>query len=213
MIKAILFDLDNTLIDRQKGLSNYLYDKFKQLSKDKDIINQMVNDVLLWDDNGNNPRLDTFTKLVNKYHEIVTFTPEEIDKEWRNLSGINTVVYEDSKETLKYLKTKYKIGILTNGKPTTQLRKLEALNVDDILDFRLISGDYICDKPDIRIFKYAVKQLRVKPKECIYVGDNYNIDVIGSRNAGLKPIYISRFSKEYNDVTTIYEIKELKDIL
>ncbi len=212
MIKAIIFDLDNTLIDRQKAFKEMLIRKFSSLFDDKKLIKSMVEDIIKWDDNGTVERIIVFKKWASKY-DVTCITPEQLDKDWSNESGTVAFLYDDVKDTLIKLKEKYKLAILTNGNVASQRRKLNTINIYDLLDFSLVSSEYIVKKPDKQIFEYTAKQLGLNTNECVYVGDNYNIDVLGSRNAGMTPIYVSRKNEIHNDVTTIKQISELLNIL
>lgn len=212
MIKAIIFDLDNTLIDRQRAFKEMLIRKFTSLFNDKKLVNDMVKDVIDWDNNGTVERIIVFKKWADKYN-VTCVTPEQLDKEWSNESGSVAFLYDDVKETLIKLKEKYKLAILTNGNTISQRRKLSTINIYDLLDYTLVSSEYIVKKPDKQIFEYTAKQLGLETNECIYVGDNYNIDVLGSKNAGMTPIFVSRKNEIHDDVTTIKEISELLEII
>ena len=85
MIKALIFDLDGTLIDRQKafteGMSFILHDHFS----DEQLINDMLVDILEWDKRGSVERIVVFTKLLEKYN-IKDVTAEELDLQWKSMS-------------------------------------------------------------------------------------------------------------------------------
>ena len=184
MIKAIIFDLDNTLIDRQKAFKEMLERKFHAMFDDEELIQKMINDILKWDNNGTVERIDVFKKWAEIYH-ITKISPEQLDKEWSNESGSVAFLFDDVRDTLKELKKKYKIAVLTNGNASSQRRKLNTINIYDLLDYSLVSSEYGVRKPDKKIFEYTAKQLDLKTEECSYVGDNYKIDILGSRNAGM----------------------------
>lgn len=208
MIKAIIFDLDNTLIDRQKAFKEMLERKFHILFDDEELIQKMINDILKWDNNGTVERIDVFKKWAEVYH-ITKISPEQLDKEWSNESGSVAFLFDDVRDTLKKLKKKYKIAVLTNGNASSQRRKLNTINIYDLLDYSLVSSEYGVRKPDKIIFEYTAKQLDLKTEECSYVGDNYKIDILGSRNAGMLPVFISRNNEIHEDVLCIQTINEL----
>ena len=212
MIKAIIFDLDNTLIDRQRAFEEMLIRKFHLLFNDEKQIENMIEDIMEWDANGTVERIVVFKKWASKYN-VTCITPEQLDKEWSNESGSIAFLYDDVKDTLIKLRKKYKLAILTNGNAASQRRKLNTIDIYDLLDYTLVSSEYGIKKPDKKIFEYTANQLNLDTSECVYVGDNYNIDVVGSRNSGMTPIYVSRNNEEHNDVTTIKEIKELLNIV
>ncbi len=212
MIKAIIFDLDNTLIDRQKAFKEMLLRKFHLLFDDETLISNMIDDIMKWDDNGTVERIVVFKRWASKY-DVTCISPQELDKQWSDESGSIAFLYYDVKDTLSKLKNKYKLAILTNGSTTSQRRKLDTIDIYDLLDYTLVSSEVNMKKPDIRLFEYIANKLNLKPNECIYVGDNYNIDVLGSRNAGMTPIFISRNNESYDNVIVIKEISELLNIL
>ena len=210
MIKAIIFDLDNTLIDRQRAFKEMLERKFKLLFDDPNLVSQMIKDILIWDHNGTVERIDVFKKWANKYH-ITTISPEKLDEQWSNESGKIAYLFDDVRETLQKLRSKYKIAILTNGNAQTQRRKLNTINIYDLIDYSLVSSEFGIRKPHKEIFEYTAKKLGLKPSECAYVGDNYTVDIIGAQNAGMLPIFISKTGQTYDNVICIKTIKDLLD--
>ncbi len=211
MIKALIFDLDNTLIDRQRAFREMLNREFHALFQDEALVSQMVQDVMDWDNNGTVERIVVFKKWVEKYH-VTVITAEELDQKWSNESGTVAFLFDDVRDTLTKLKKKYKLALLTNGNASSQRRKIHTIQIDDLIDYSLVSGEFSVRKPDKRIFEYTCKALGLQCEECAYIGDNYNIDVLGSRNAGMLPIYVSRNNELHDDVQTIHEIKELLNL-
>lgn len=212
MIKAILFDLDNTLIDRQRAFKEMLVRVFSSYYSDKDYVKQLVDDMILFDNGGKVKREEAFTKLINKY-QIKDFTAKQLSDNWSKESGSTVYLFDDVIDTLKTLKEKYKLAIVTNGDYSSQKRKLDNINLYDYLDYTLISSEIGYDKPDIRIFLHAINALKLKAEECIYVGDSYSRDIVGAKNANIMPIYVCRNNEQHNDVKTIYNIKDLLKIL
>lgn len=212
MIKALIFDLDNTLIDRQKAFREMLVREFSKITENSDLINKMTDDIISWDKNGEVSRDIAFSMWKDKYN-FQNPTPEQLSASWSNESGKVAYLYPDVRETLTKLKDKYTIAVLSNGNKTSQRRKLETIAIYDLLDYSLISGEFEVNKPDPKIYHFVCKQLGLKPEECAYIGDNYRIDVEGSKNAGLYPIYVCR-SKDAaeTNVVTIKNISELLNI-
>lgn len=208
MIKALIFDMDNTIIDRQKAFKEGVNNLLHRYFSDEDLINKMADDIITWDKGGTVERIDTFTYLVDKY-QITSFTPKQLESDWSSVSGSSCYLFDDVRETLEKLHKKYKIAILSNGHIESQRRKLKTIDIDDLIDYSLIADEYICWKPDPRIYIYTCEKLGCKPDECVYIGDNYKIDVIGSSNAGLTPIFVNRTNENHPDVTSIRHISEL----
>lgn len=211
MIKALIFDLDGTLIDRQKAFTEGMTSILRNHFDDEKLIKDMLDDIILWDARGSVERIIVFTRLVSKY-DIENVTAEELDLEWKSISGKTTYLYDDVRDTLTKLKEKYKIGILSNGATKTQRRKMDTCNIYDLIDYSLISSEYICWKPDERVFIYACTQMGFKPEECAYIGDSYTIDIEGSLKANMMPVFVNRTNENHLGITTINQIKELLNI-
>lgn len=211
MIKALIFDLDNTLIDRQRAFKEMLKRRFEELSFDEEIIEKMIDDVLLWDDNGQVPRDIVFQRWADKY-QIREIDPIKLANDWSKESGSIAFLYDDVRPTLEILKKKYKIALLSNGNIASQRRKINTIKIDDLLDYSLVSKEYEVDKPDPKIFHYVCKQLGLNCDECVYIGDNYKLDYLGALNAGLKAIWIDRSGIKEKDESTIHQIKDLLEM-
>jgi len=68
---------------------------------------------------------------------------------------------------------------------------LQGAGLADYFEFVVDSAELGVEKPDPRIFHAATGRLELPPAACAYVGDIYEIDVLGARAAGLTPILIS----------------------
>lgn len=209
-INAIIFDLDNTLIDRQRAFKEMLERKLPLFvpNEKKHQIPKMIQDILAWDANGTVSRLKCFHQFLVEY-DIDTITAEELDQSWANESGSTAYLFDDVTETLKELKKKYKLALLSNGNPKSQRRKLATINIDDFFEYILISGEFSVNKPDPLIFKHVAMQLSVPCERCVYIGDNYEVDILGAKSAGMQAIYINRFNQSYTDTLSINSIHEL----
>ncbi|MBR5290795.1 MAG: HAD family hydrolase [Erysipelotrichaceae bacterium] len=213
-MKVIVFDLDNTLIDRQRAFTEMLKDRIQlTLPADKKHLKeQAIQDILMWDDNGTVSRSVSFKKYCDKY-EVTCMTSEELSTYWTTISGSVVYLFDDVIEVITYLKDKYRLAILTNGSPVSQRRKLESTGILNLFELSVVSGEVGIDKPDPRIFDVMCDRLNVKPEECLYIGDNYVNDVLGARNAGWNAIYLNRLHLESDESQMIDSLKKLKKIL
>lgn len=83
-------------------------------------------------------------------------------------------------------------AILTNGEQTQQVAKLERLGILDRFDVVLASRDLPAYKPSPLAFATMCEAMDASPESVVYVGDDLNADVEGSRSAGLTPVRIDR---------------------
>jgi len=106
----------------------------------------------------------------------------------------------------------FRLGIISNGDSRQQRAKLETLGVADRFSSVTISGDIQIAKPDVGIFAAACRANGVQPEECVYVGDDFEADAVGSRRAGMRGIWLNRNGAKCPDgndaITTLKELKE-----
>lgn len=212
-IKVVLFDLDNTLIDRQRIFKEMLMRKIGEYHVDlsKEELEKIVDEIIVWDNNGNQHRLVTFQQYIDKYK--VNVTAEELNAYWNDHSGEVVYVFDDTLDTLHYLKDKYRLGIVSNGNAVSQRRKLNQLSFLDMFDFTLVSGEIGIHKPDAGIFQKAALEMGVLCEECAFVGDNYRCDIEGAYFAGMKPIWIHKSEENGKICENIQNLSELKELL
>ena len=74
-----------------------------------------------------------------------------------------------------------------------------------------------CIKPDPRIFEIALQQAGAAAQDCIYIGDNYYDDAIGSRKVGMPALIINRFGnlgvEEIKDCPVIGHLSDIFNLI
>ncbi|KAF7265167.1 hypothetical protein GWI33_021360 [Rhynchophorus ferrugineus] len=118
---------------------------------------------------------------------------------------------------LKNLRKKYQIGLITNGTSSAQWEKIDKLNIKNLFDTILVSGDLYYEKPDKRIFWRACEELNVHPKHCLMVGDKLETDILGGLEAKLGatiwlPLQTSGSNKTTSDPVPDYVIDDVMDL-
>jgi putative hydrolase of the HAD superfamily len=113
-----------------------------------------------------------------------------------------------------------KLGIVSNGRSVKQWEKLIRLGLHHFFDAVIISDDVGSEKPQSKIFRAATKKLGVKPKETIYMGDDLETDVFGANKAGLVSIRVVKqkyeepiLNKDMQPKFTVNKISELLSII
>lgn len=124
--------------------------------------------------------------------------------------------FGDTISTLEHLGS-FRKGIITNGSTRQQNDKIDVLGIRQYFDCILISEEAGVSKPDERIFLMACERLNCAPDECSFVGDSWEIDIVGSLKAHMKPVWVNRYGKELpempDDLKVIHELRELLDVL
>jgi len=215
-IKCVLFDLDNTLINRQKAARKTIEILIKRdfPEIDEDEFEERVQRLYDWDQEGHLPKEEVFTPYIKTYG-IQGKTVEDYELFWKNELPLHTIEFKESVEVLEYVKQKYRIGLITNGGVDFQREKLKRTSFTEHFEMILISGELDMLKPDKRVFLEACRRMNVLPEECIYVGDGLVNDVIGSAGVGMIPIWVHPDVKRKTEEVCqrIYHIKDLLQIL
>lgn len=106
----------------------------------------------------------------------------------------------------------FSLAVVSNSDGRIQ-SALEHAGLAKYLDFSIDSFHVGIEKPDPRIFSMAASRAGVAPQQAAYVGDLYEVDVIGSRNAGLLPILFDPFETNKNqDCLTVRTLSELPSL-
>ena len=193
MIKAVIFDFDDTLSDRKLNVFNLYYDYFKNVYPQLDEMEfeSLVQDLMIYDCFGTTNLSERCYLLKNHYKLPENFF-EKFDDYYFDALPKFTVLHDDTIEVLEKLKDKYKLGIITNGDSVVQHNKIKNVNIEKYFDEIIVSGDVGINKPDPAIFKIMADRLGLMPEECMFVGDIFSSDIIGAIKAKMVPCwYIS----------------------
>ncbi len=100
-------------------------------------------------------------------------------------------VFDHTHSTLEYLKSKYKLHILTNGFKEIQHKKLSGAQIDQFFSCVINAEEIGVKKPDPEIFNAALKQAKVRPEQALMIGDDLEADVHGALNAGWSALHFN----------------------
>ena len=218
MIKAILFDLDNTLVDflRLKSVCSEqavdaMIDAGLKISRKKalDMIYEIYDQTTMEDDK-------VFQKLLRKLSGKIDYrilTHGIIAYRKAKMGFISP--YPGTKQTLIRLKEKgFKLAIVTDAPRMKAWNRLCSMSLDDFFDIVVCFEDTGKLKPNKEPFLLALKRLKLKPNQAIYVGDNPNRDIKGAKKAGIKTIYASYGNKRtIKAIKPDYVINNIRDIV
>ncbi|PFX71115.1 HAD family hydrolase [Bacillus toyonensis] len=191
MIRAVLFDLDGTLLDRRQSLEQFIRDQYNRFAFH--LINiekfEYCSRFLELDNNGYTWKDKVYSTLLCEYN-ITTLTPEQLLHDYITNFRHHCIPFPDMHELLQQLKQRnIKIGIITNGFTEFQMSNLQALNIHTYTNTILVSEAEGIKKPHPEIFKRALQKLNVKAEECLYVGDHPENDALGSEQVGILGVW------------------------
>jgi putative hydrolase of the HAD superfamily len=106
----------------------------------------------------------------------------------RGISRKRLTAFPQTQEVLAQMKTRHLLAVVSDAQSAYGLSELRAVGLADYFSPVILSGDYGYRKPDARLFEAALTELRVRPDEAIFVGNDRFRDVLGARQVGMKTI-------------------------
>jgi putative hydrolase of the HAD superfamily len=92
---------------------------------------------------------------------------------------------------LAAVKQRARVGIVSNNLLDEQRGKLRQCALDEYVDVLVVSEEAGMSKPDPRIFQIALDRLECRPADVVMVGDSWSADVVGARAAGIRAIWFN----------------------
>jgi putative hydrolase of the HAD superfamily len=205
--KAVLLDLDDTILDDSGGVQNCWRDACTYCVTD---INGIEPGELLqtiertrewfWSDpvRHRQGRLDldgAARKIAaQSLAELGVLDPAvaaKIAMKYRSLRDEGQQLFPDAVETLRWLRERgCRLALVTNGSAALQRSKLERFGLAELFESILIEGELGFGKPDTRIYTRALQELTVAAADSWMVGDNLEWDVAQPQKLGLVGIWV-----------------------
>ena len=215
MIKAIIFDLDNTLID---------FMRFKTMSCEA-AIDAMIDAGL------DMPKKKALKTLYEIYYKEGLEDPHIFEKFLKKVTGkvdykklAYAIVayrnartgfltpYPGTRSTLSSLKQKgLKLAIVSDAPKLKAWIRLANMKIDDYFDVVVALEDTGRTKPSRLPFRAALRDLKVRPEECLMVGDRPDRDIKGARALGMKTCF-ARYGNAKGKGKWDFEITDIRDL-
>ena len=148
----------------------------------------------------------------------IDLSPLEYDRIFWNAAA-PAMPTEGIEDFLAFLKAQHiRTGVISNiaycGAAVEE--RINTMLPNHNFEFIIATSEYMFRKPNKRIFELALEKAGLQPEDVWYVGDNYNCDVIGARNANLFPVWYTgahHAPDSRDDVLTISHWRELEQLL
>jgi len=204
---GVLFDFDGTLINSfscrplahaevAKILTNFEREHGLDVSEEtmvsilftleNEMTNNCIYDRKIW-----------FSEAIKRHCGLSIAIPENIlDKAiacyWETIIS-NSFLYPHVKELLAYFKNSVSLGMIsdTDGPIGMKARRIRESGIQDFFDSIIVSGENENElKPSRQPFVKTCQLLDVLPVNCVYIGDNPAVDIVGAKKIGMKTIII-----------------------
>ena len=198
VVKGLVFDLDNTLLDRQTTFIRVASDFYEEhlctptsVPRD-DAVAMMVR----WDGDGYANREEMLTRWICAWPEA-GLDMGTLTKWYRSAMERHVQPDIEVNGFLAYLNDRQvPWGIVTNGS-RNQRPKCRAAGLDQLAPFIIVSEEAGYAKPDARIFRDALNATGLtSPEQIMFIGDNPLADIDGAKRFGMKAAWIRR-GREY----------------
>jgi putative hydrolase of the HAD superfamily len=209
-IQAVVFDLDDTLYPERE----YAWSGFRAVAaaftEELEDPNDTVADLQRLFDSEHRSRV--FDALLKeRFGEADHSLVARMVEVYRQHPPIITP-YVDVDAALTRLQSRYKLGLITDGRPEAQWAKIDALQLRPRFDGIIVTGDLKPDsveaapvpspsfcKPHRRAFEEMARQLEVSANACVYVADNVSKDFVAPNALGWLTVRIARADGVYCD--------------
>jgi len=223
-ITTIFFDLDNTLFDHGKAERQTLRTLHAALPAlrhidattfletydeiNTDLWRRMAQGEITGDELKPRRFQLTFEALGTTHPDYAELSRRYLTIYMQQICGV-----PHARDVLDALRPRYKLGILSNGFPDVQRRKLRNLDFTSHFAVTVFSGDVGAMKPSPEIFRAAEKLAGISRDEVLYVGDSHESDVLGAKGAGWPVVFFNRYEKEGLNGVADAEIQDLRQLL
>jgi len=226
MIKAVFFDIDDTLYDTsgfaklaRKAALNVMIDAGLPLSPDEayDLLREIIKE------KGSNydKHLNVLTKRVFGEEKPLLIALGMIT--YHNVKFALLRLFPETMSTLIHLKARgYHLGVISNGITIKQYEKLVRLGLHHFFHSVITSQEAGVEKPDIAIFELAMKTMGCKAENSVMIGNSFNDDVLGAIDAGMSAVFLTTELKDSEraiiekrslKLDIISDIGQVKDIM
>lgn len=113
----------------------------------------------------------------------------------------NLRLFDDAIEVLEALKPRYPLGLVTNGPADIQRQEIATLGIESYFQNIFIEGEMGIGKPIPEVFERAAAAVSCSPSELLFVGNSYGHDIAPAIVAGWKTVWVRRASDVPPSVT------------
>jgi putative hydrolase of the HAD superfamily len=207
-VKALLFDLDDTLLDYSGGVERSWTEACTSCCAPADVDAAVLVATIaetrrwFWDDPARHRR--ERVNMLGAWQHIVEFALERLGRPAPDLAAAVARDYAvrrraamrlfpDSLACLTELRRRgIPLALVTNGDATQQWDKIERHDLAPFFDTILVEGEFGVGKPDEAVYRYVLKTLGMTPDEALMVGDHLEWDVGAPQRLGLTGVWMDR---------------------
>ena len=225
MTRAVLIDLDDTLVDHQHALRAALSALHRDdarlrafefdflLAEWQRLLEAMHDDVALG-------RIPVAESRVIRYRHFYDLAGHAVDAtEAATIAARHLATYMASRRTvpganalIERLRQSARVAVVTNNTVNEQVEKLATFGLAAHVDALITSEECGVAKPDGAIFRCALDRLGVEAADAVMVGDSWANDVIGATRAGIRAVWLNRHDQPCPDPALALELRSFEPV-
>ncbi len=220
--KTLLFDLDGTILDYSMSESAALfgaYDRiFGAVPPDRFLsVYQNINSSLWKEFEKGNISIDSlkkkrFSDLLEEFS--LNCDPLKFSKVYLEELAAGGYMVDGSLGVLKQLQPDYRMAAVTNGIGIIQRSRIEKAKIGGYFETLIISDEIGIAKPDPEFFRITLEKMGIdNRREVLIIGDSLSSDILGGLNAGIDTCWINRNKIEQNEITPLYTISDIRELI
>lgn len=197
-IKAVVFDLEGTLLDRKKSREKFIEEQYERFHdylvhvQARDYKKQFIE----LDDDEDHDKPELYKAIIKRFH-VDRLSWKDLFYDFECHFYRYVFPYHDTQYTLERLvKRGYLTGVIANGKSKIKQYRLDSLGILPYINFLSTSEMVGFRKPHPKIFEDIIDQLGVEAHEVMYVGDDALNDVAPARAMGMVSVWFNHEDEE-----------------
>jgi HAD superfamily hydrolase (TIGR01549 family) len=220
MIRAVLFDLDDTLVDHHyasRAAIAGVRDRFPALqqraledliAENQRILDSMHNEVAMGARNLADARIERYRRLFAfvGHPDARAGAAAELH---RRVYQANRRCVEGALELVTLLRARLRVAVISNNTVAEQSEKLATFGFAPFVDALVTSEEVGAAKPDPRIFRAALARVGCEPHEAVMIGDAWQQDIVGATGAGIRALWLNRHGLPHPDSAVAMQILAL----
>ena len=221
MIRNVLFDLDDTLLDFHRAEAEAIRYTLKEFGIDPTnetiaLYSRINRSCWAKLETGEYTREEVLHRRFDMLFATlgVTGDAHETQKLYEYRLSLGAYYLDGAEELLDELYGKYRLYLATNGIVNVQSRRIKDSGIGKYFDGIFVSERIGYNKPDKRFFECAFSEIPdFVLDETVIIGDTLPSDILGGINAGIRTVYFNpRGLKNDTGITPTYEIGTLAEI-
>ena len=159
-------------------------------------------------------RLRTWQTLLDRAQVIGPLDAHQLAEAFITYRLRRLIPYPETADVLNRLRSRYRLGMITNGAPDIQKAKLSRSGLDVYFGVVVISGEIGIGKPAPEMFRRALDAADVMPDEAVMVGNSLAHDIAGAQQVGMVGVWVNRHAQRpKTDVAPDAEVTDLLGLL